>query len=104
MKKTLSVRLPKKLHKKVYADKNTNTHVVTKALKQYYKDKEPNQKPFTEPYANANNEKTIEILQDHIDFLHGQVTYLQKENSRLSGGFIHKMKNLLTSKKEKTHK
>jgi len=98
-KKTVSVRLPYTLYDKLSNDRNTNTYVVTKALQQYYRSKEPNQKVFTDCNTNVYDRDLIDSLKDQIDFLKGQVTFLQKQNSDLSCGWFGRVKLLLESKK-----
>jgi len=98
-KKTLSVRLPDDLHTKVYADANSNAYVVEKALRQFYREKEPNKRLFTDCNTNVYDHDLVGSLNDQIEFLKGQVTYLQKQNSDLSCGWFGRVKLLLQSKK-----
>ena len=98
-KKTISVRIPDSLYDKLHTDCNTKTYTVTKALNQYYRGKEPNQKVFTDCNTNVYDYDLVGSLNDQIEFLKGQVTFLQKQNSDLSCGWVGRLKLLLQSKK-----
>lgn len=99
-KKTLSVRIPPELHTKVYADENDNAYIVEKALRQFYRIKEPNETLFADTQTNVYDGELVQSLNDEIAFLRGQVTFLQKQNSHLSAGWFGRLRLLLESKKE----
>jgi len=108
-KKTLSVRIDPVLHTKVYADVNSNAYIVEKALKQFYRGKEPNQKVFTDAYTNANDVydvSLVQLLQDQVQDLKldkSMLLHQVQEKDRIialqSLGFVGRMRYLLESKK-----
>lgn len=98
-KETVSVRIDPALRKRLYADVNSNAYVVEKALRQFYRSKEPNSKVYTDAQTNVYDNDLVQLLQDQVSFLRGQVTYLQKQNSDLSCGWFGRVKLLLQSKK-----
>jgi hypothetical protein len=86
MKPTLSVRIEKKMYARVCEDVNKNAYVVSKALSQYYRSKEPNEKLFTETqtmYANAYNQDLVSTLQLQIQDLKDDKEHLRSQNNAL---------------------
>jgi len=86
MKPTLSVRIERKLYTRVCEDANRNAYVVSKALSQYYRGKEPNEKLFTETqtmYENAYNQDLVSILQLQIQDLKDDKEHLRSQNNAL---------------------
>lgn len=80
MKKVLSVRVENKLYTRVNKNELPNSFLVSKALNQYFRAKEPNQKIFTDnPYDKNYIDllvKTIEDKENHISFLQKEVENL----------------------------
>jgi hypothetical protein len=106
-KKTVSVRLPYTLYDKLSNDRNTNTYVVTKALQQYYRGKEPNQKVFTDCNTNVYDPDLIKLYQDQVQDLkltNSQLLDMVQEKDRIiavqSLGVFGRLKYLLQSKNE----
>lgn len=105
MKPTLSIRIDKKLYTLVCDDANKNAYIVSKALSQYYRSKEPNQKLYTDTqtmHANAYNVEMVDLLKDQISYLRSQNDQLLKINGTLSVAnlpFWERAKLLLSSKK-----
>ena len=86
MKPTLSVRLDKKLYAAVCNDVNKNAYVVSKALANYYRSKEPTKKLYADPqatYANAYDIGMVDLLKDQISELKHDKQYLQDQNNAL---------------------
>ena len=79
-KKSISVRLDKTLYDKMYYDRNTNTYIITKALQQFYREKEPNKRLNTTYY----NQDLTNHLQQQISFQQEQISFLQQQNAYLS--------------------
>jgi len=83
--KILSIRIDEKLYTKCIQNKLDNKTIVTKALNQYFRSKEPNKKldqeQYTEPYTNVYNQDLLTIMQqqyqNHILDLQKQKEYLQ---------------------------
>lgn len=89
--KILSVRLENELYTKcIHHDLDKRT-LVTKALQQYFRSKEPNKKLIDEVYTPVNDtpvdsvytQKYIDLLQTTIQDLRKDKTFLESQNNAL---------------------
>jgi len=107
MKKTLSVRLDPALYAKVHTDPAGSAYIVSKALHQFYRSKEPNEKVYTNSYANVYNRDLVPVLQSQIDdlrmdksMLMQQIQDKDKIIGLMSMGVVGRLKYLLSAKKD----
>jgi len=78
MKKVLSVRVENDLYTRVYKYDMKTSDLVTKALNQYFRGKEPNKKLFEE------NVDYIDLLKQNLEEKNNYIDFLQKEVEHLT--------------------
>ena len=78
MKKVLSVRVEKSLYTKVNKHESGNSTLITKALEQFFRSKEPNAKLFT------NDSDYVDFLKQTLDEKSQYIGFLQKEVENLT--------------------
>ena len=81
MKKVLSVRIENNLYTRVNKNELPNSLLISKALNQYFRSKEPNKKIF---YKNGYNVEYIDLLKKTIDDKDNHINFLQKEVENLT--------------------
>jgi len=81
MKKVLSVRIENKLYTLVNKNELPNSFLVSKALNQYFRAKERNQKLFSD---NQYNFEYVDLLKQSIDEKNNYIGFLQKEIENLT--------------------
>jgi hypothetical protein len=77
--KILSVRVEEPLYTKCIQHDLPRRELITKALNQYFRSKEPNKKIDNEPYTNVYNKELVEHLQQEINFLHDELQRVHNE-------------------------
>jgi nucleoid-associated protein YejK len=78
MKKVLSVRVENSLYTRVNKDDMPNSILVSKALTQFFRAKEPNTKLFSE------KSDYVDFLKQSIDEKNQYISFLQKEVESLT--------------------
>ena len=78
MKKVLSVRVENRLYTNVNKHEMSNSDLVSKALNQFFRSKEPNTKLF------EDNSEYIDLLNQNIDEKNQYIGFLQKEVENLT--------------------
>lgn len=78
MKKVLSVRIENELYTRVNKNEMPNSVLVSKALNQFFRAKEPNTKLFSE------NSDYVDFLKQSIDEKNQYISFLQKEVESLT--------------------
>ena len=81
MKKVLSVRVENSLYTRVNKDDMPNSILVSKALTQFFRAKEPNEKIFSD---NLFNYKYVDFLERSLDEKNQYIGFLQKEVESLT--------------------
>jgi hypothetical protein len=81
MKKVLSVRIDDVLYTKVNNHDLTRAELISKALNQYFRSKEPNRKLFSK---KGYNHDYVDLLKNTLDEKNDYISFLQKEIENLT--------------------